>query len=93
MVAAARARKATLHPSNSSLTTPTKYNDILLGHAFSYVKKQRAAKLREPSKHERITHQQFSALPQKSKIFLDRVSTGSDSDLVGDQHAIFPNDS
>jgi hypothetical protein len=28
------------------------------------------------------------ALPQGPKSFLDRVSTGSDSDLVGDQYAI-----
>ncbi len=32
------------------------------------------------------------ALPQKSESFLDRVSTGSASDLVRDQHAIFPKD-
>jgi hypothetical protein len=31
-------------------------------------------------------------VPQKSESFLDRVSTGSGSDLVSDQHAIFPND-
>jgi hypothetical protein len=31
------------------------------------------------------------ALPQKSEPFLDRVSTGSGSDLVNDQHAVFPN--
>ena len=29
------------------------------------------------------------ALPQKSESHLDRVSTGSDSDLVSDQHVIF----
>lgn len=27
------------------------------------------------------------ALPQKSETFLDRVSTGSGSDLIRDQHA------
>jgi len=32
------------------------------------------------------------ALPQKSEIILGSVSTGSGSDLVSDQHAIFPND-
>ncbi len=36
----------------------------------------------------------FARLCLKSqKSLLDRVSTGSDSDLVSDQHAIFPNDS
>jgi len=35
-------------------------------------------------------HQECSmALPQKSGWRLDRVSTGSGSDLVSDQHAIF----
>ena len=29
------------------------------------------------------------ALPQKSESHIDRVSTGSGSDLVSDQHAIF----
>ena len=29
-------------------------------------------------------------LPQKSEVMLDRVSTGSGSDLVSDQQAIFP---
>jgi C-terminal processing protease CtpA/Prc len=38
----------------------TKYYDILLGHALSYIEKQRAAKVREPSKLERITHPQGS---------------------------------
>src|SRR5687768_4105332 len=32
------------------------------------------------------------ALPQKAESFLDTVSTGSGSDLVGDQHAMFPDD-
>ena len=31
-------------------------------------------------------------LPQKSEPHLDRVSTGSGSDLVSDYHAKFPND-
>ena len=30
------------------------------------------------------------ALPEKSDIILDRVSTGSGSDVVSDQHAISP---
>src|SRR5215208_8538986 len=35
----------------------------------------------------------FKELCLKSrKSFLDRVSTGSGSDLVSDKHAIFPND-
>jgi C-terminal processing protease CtpA/Prc len=38
----------------------TKYYEILLGHALSYIEKQRAAKVREPSKLERITHQESS---------------------------------
>ena len=39
-----------------------KYYDILLGHALRYIEKQRAAKVREPSKLERITqHRGFSA--------------------------------
>ena len=33
------------------------------------------------------------ALHKSPKSFLDTVSTGSGSDLVGDQHAISPNDS
>jgi hypothetical protein len=39
-----------------------------------------------------IAHCYQWALPQRSELFLDRVSTGSGSDLVSDQHAIFPND-
>src|SRR6185369_5277232 len=37
----------------------------------------------------------FHVVPaqHKKQPFLDTVSTGSDSDLVSDQHAIFPNDS
>ena len=34
-----------------------KYYDILLGHALSYIEKQRATEVREPSRFERITHQ------------------------------------
>ncbi len=49
---------------------------------------ERAAKQKEAIKRQRQL-----ALSQKSKTFLDRVSTGSGSDLVGDQHAIFPSDS
>lgn len=37
-----------------------KYYDILLGHALTYIEKQRATKVREPSKLERITHLQES---------------------------------
>jgi hypothetical protein len=33
-----------------------KYYEILLGHALSYIEKQRATKTREPSNLERITH-------------------------------------
>jgi hypothetical protein len=32
------------------------YYDILMGHALSYIEKQRATKTREPSSLERITH-------------------------------------
>jgi hypothetical protein len=34
-----------------------KYYRILMGHALSYIERQRATKEREPSKLERITHQ------------------------------------
>ena len=33
-----------------------KYYDILMGHALSYIEKQRATKAREPSMFERVTH-------------------------------------
>ena len=56
----------------SAVSDYTKYYDILLGHALSYIQKQRAAKIREPSKLERITHPQSAPGNLESRQFRNR---------------------
>src|SRR5262249_22523309 len=81
------------HASNSSSKKPRPPRfDVTQAtnnsHKSSFHMEKRMETNRRPAT-KMAGNRNESAWPKNPKSFLDRVSTGSGSDLVGDQHAIF----